>query len=101
IKRGAGNATMEGGTVTQSVGRNSGVTLTSDPTDGASPVPWLAMQVGTSRGFYVGWEFSGIGRIHFKGNSDGESTAATGPAQIGIEVGNVPAFKTDVPAGET
>ena len=101
IKRGGGNATTEGGTVTESVGRNSGVTLTSDPTDGASPVPWLAMQVGTARGLYVGWEFSGIGRIHFKGNSEGESAAAAGPAQLGIEVGNVPAFKTDVPAGET
>jgi hypothetical protein len=54
IKRGGGNATIEGGTLTESVGRHSGVTLTSDPTDGASPVPWLAMQVGTSRGFYVG-----------------------------------------------
>jgi hypothetical protein len=101
IKRGGGNATTEGGTLVQSVGRNSSLTLTSDPTDGASPVPWLAMQVGTSRGLYVGWEFSGIGRIHFKGNSDGGSAAAPGPAQLGIEVGNVPAFKTDVPAGET
>ena len=101
IKRGGGNATMEGGTVTESVGRNSGVTLTSDPTEGASPVPWLALQVGTSRGLYVGWEFSGIGRIRFKGNGDGESTAAASPAELGIEVGNVPAFKTDVAAGET
>jgi hypothetical protein len=100
-KRGGGNATIEGGTLTESVGRHSGVTLTSDPTDGASPVPWLAMQVGTSRGFYVGWEFSGIGRIHFKGNGGGDGAAATAPAQLGIEVGNIPAFKTDVPAGET
>jgi Melibiase/Glycosyl hydrolase family 36 C-terminal domain len=98
IKRGAGNATLEGGTVVQSVGRHSSAILTSDPTDGASPVPWLAMQVGTSRGFYVGWEFSGIGRIHYHGFPDG---ASPGPAQLGIEVGNVPAFKTDVPAGET
>ena len=98
IKRGGGNATTEGGTLVQSVGKHSNLTLTSDPTDGASPVPWLAMQVGTSRGFYVGWEFSGIGRIHFHGLIDG---APTGPAQLGIEVGNVPAFKTDVAAGET
>ncbi len=101
IKRGGGNATTEGGTLVQSVGRNSDATLTSDPTDGASPVPWLAMQVGTSRGLYVGWEFSGIGRIHFQSVSDGGSAAAAGPAQLRIEVGNIPAFKTDVAAGET
>jgi hypothetical protein len=98
IKRGGGNATTEGGTLVQSVGRNSSLTLTSDPTDGASPVPWLAMQVGVSHGFYVGWEFSGIGRIHFHGVADG---GAAGPAQLGIEVGNVPAFKTDIAPGET
>ncbi len=50
IKRGASNATREGGTVIRSVGRNSDETLTSDPLDGASPVPWLALQIGTSRG---------------------------------------------------
>src|SRR5271170_4210107 len=48
IKRGASNATKEGGTLVRSVGRNTDETLTSDPTDGASPVPWLALQVGTS-----------------------------------------------------
>jgi hypothetical protein len=101
IKRGGGNATREGGTLTESVGRNSSMTLTSDPTDGASPVPWLAMQVGTSRGFYVGWEFSGIGRIHYGGNGHGESMVAKERPQFAIEVGNVPAFKTDVSAGET
>ena len=101
IKRGGGNATTEGGTVVQSVGRNSSVTLTSNPTDGASPVPWLAMQVGTSRGLYVGWEFSGIGRIQLQSASDAGGAAASGPAQLGIEVGNLPAFKTDVAAGET
>ena len=65
IKRGAGNATTEGGTLVRSVGKNSDETLTSSPIDGASPVPWLALQAGTSHGLYVGWEFSGIGRIHF------------------------------------
>jgi Melibiase/Glycosyl hydrolase family 36 C-terminal domain len=104
IKRGASNATKEGGTLVRSVGRNSDETLTSDPTDGASPVPWLALQVGTSGGMYVGWEFSGIGRIHFHSISDTTSrpvtSAAAGPAQLEIEVGNVPAFKTDVVAGE-
>jgi hypothetical protein len=104
IKRGASNATKEGGTLVRSVGRNSDETLTSDPLDGASPVPWLALQVGTTRGMYVGWEFSGIGRIRFHTVSDigGQAVAQAGkPAQLGIEIGNIPAFKTDIEAGET
>jgi len=100
-KRGAGNTTTEGGTLLQSIGRHSGNTLTSDPTDGASPVPWLALQVGTSRGLYVGWEFSGIGRISYHSEKDGESESAAGAAKLGIDVGNLPVFKTDVAAGET
>src|SRR5215470_6901949 len=105
IKRGASNATLEGGTVVRSVGKNSDETLISDPTDGASPVPWLALQVGVSRGVYVGWEFSGIGRIRFHSLSSTPSQPVTGPAaepgQLEIEVGNVPEFKTDIAAGET
>ena len=31
--------------------------LTSDPTNGSSPVPWFAIQTGASQGLYVGWEF--------------------------------------------
>ena len=101
IKRGAGNATTEGGTLVRSIGRHSDEVLTSDPTDGASPVPWLALQVGTSRGLYVGWEFSGIGRIHLHSVSDKESAAPIEPPQLGIEAGNIPTFKTDVAAGKT
>jgi hypothetical protein len=105
IKRGAGNATLQGGTFTRGVGRNSDETLTSNPNEGASPVPWLALQAGTSHGLYVGWEFSGIGRIRYHSVGADPSApagnATTGPAQIAIEVGNVPEFKTDLPAGET
>ena len=101
IKRGAGNAALEGGTIVRSVGRNSDETITSDPNEGSSPVPWMALQVGTSHGMYVGWEFSGIGRIHLHSLSAEGQAADTGPAQIELEVGNVPAFKTDVAAGET
>ena len=106
IKRGAGNATVEGGTLVRSLGKNSDQTLTSDPIDGASPVPWLALQAGTSHGLYVGWEFSGIGRIHFhsvrpEGQGAQAQTIYSSPAQLAIEVGNVPDFKTDLPAGET
>jgi alpha-galactosidase len=82
------------------VGRNSGETLTSNPNDGASPVPWLALQAGTSHGLYFGWEFSGIGRINYHSVGD-PNQPLTGPAQIAVAVGNVPAFKTDLPAGDT
>ncbi len=64
INRGGGNAGTEGGTFTQRLDGNFDQILTSDPTDGSSPVPWLAIQVAKSEGLYVGWEFSGIGRIH-------------------------------------
>jgi hypothetical protein len=101
IRRGGANATKEGGTLVRSVGRFSNEILLSDPTDGASPVPWLALQVGTARGLYVGWEFSGIGRIHFHSLPRGKDAAANAPVQLGLEVGNVPEFKTDVAAGET
>jgi alpha-galactosidase len=101
VKRGAGNAAVEGGTIVRSVGRNSDETITSDPNEGSSPVPWMALQVGSSHGMYVGWEFSGIGRIHLHSLSAEGQAGDTRPAQIGLEVGNVPAFKTDVAAGET
>ncbi|WP_158752033.1 alpha-galactosidase [Acidobacterium sp. S8] len=100
IKRGGGNATDEGGTFTRSVGKNSDETLVSDPTDGASPVPWLALQIGTSRGLYVGWEFSGIGRIRFHSDARQGSTDKT-PGELGVDVGNLSSFKTDIEAGET
>ena len=87
INRGGGNASKEGGTFTHKLDRDFDQVLKSDPTDGASPVPWLAIQVGKTEGLYVGWEFSGTGRIHIR---NGE-----------LRVGNLPEFKTDVPAGET
>src|SRR5580704_2025015 len=64
INRGGGNAGTEGGTFTQRFDANFDQVLTSDPTDGSSPVPWLAIQAARSEGLYVGWEFSGIVRIH-------------------------------------
>jgi alpha-galactosidase len=105
IKRGAGNATTQGGVYTRGVGKNSDETLTSNPTEGASPVPWLALQAGTSHGVYFGWEFSGIGRIRYR--SVGADPAAPagnaneGSVRIAVEVGNLPEFKTDIPAGES
>ena len=101
IKRGGGNATDEGGTFTRSVGKNSDENLVSDPTDGASPVPWLALQIGTSRGLYVGWEFSGVGRIRFHSAARQGNESDSTPGELGVDVGNMPSFKTDIEAGET
>jgi hypothetical protein len=101
INRGAANATKEGGTLVQSIGWNTNETLVSDVFNASSPVPWLALQVGTERGLYVGWEFSGIGRIHLHNLHGSSDSAGAKTAELGIEVGNVPEFKTDLPAGET
>jgi hypothetical protein len=87
INRGGGNASVEGGTVTEKLAAEFDQLLTSDPTDGSSPAPWLAIHSAKNQGLYVGWEFSGIGRIHAR--------------RTELRVGNVPEFKTDVPAGET
>ena len=92
IKRGGGNASVQGGTCHQALDPKLNLLLASNCEDGASPVPWLAMQVGQERGLYVGWEFSGLGRIHARaGKSSG---------QLDIDVGNHPDFKTDVEPGE-
>ena len=99
INRGARNATEEGGTLVLSVGRNFNETLISDIYNASSPVPWLALQVGTERGLYVGWEFSGIGQIHL--HSHPVDSAGSNSAELGMEVGNSPEFKTDLPAGDT
>lgn len=93
IKRGGGNASTQGGTFTEPLAAGLDLTLVSHCEDGASPVPWLAVQVGDERGLYVGWEFSGLGRIHAK--------AAEGVDELALDIGNLPDFKTDVEPGET
>jgi alpha-galactosidase len=90
IKRGGGNANTEGGTFQDSITNGYVLTLESNPLDGASPVPWLAVQVGAKRGLYVGWEFSGLGSIRARENR----------GQLEIQVGNHPDFKTDIQSGE-
>jgi hypothetical protein len=94
INRGGSNASRQGGTFVMKANAEFDQVLKSDPVDPSSPVPWLAVQVGTLRGLYVGWEFSGIGRIHAK-------TLSTNPTHLSVHVGNDPEFKTDLPAGET
>lgn len=92
INRGGSNASLEGGTFVAKADADLDQVLKSDVMDGSSPVPWLAVQVGTLKGLYVGWEFSGIGRIHAK-------TVSTNPTRLSVEVGNLPEFKTDLYAG--
>ncbi len=101
IKRGGGDASTEGGTFMRSVGRNFGQTLVSDPLDGGSSVPWLALQSGNSHGLYAGWEFSGLGRIRAYLPEDGSPHADFGAPAVNIEIGTLPEFKTDLPPGET
>ena len=88
IRRGGGNASAEGGTFTDSLDVKYDRTLHSNSEDGRSPVPWLAVQVGEKRGLYVGWEFSGLGRIR--------ATAADGGTALAVDIGNEPDFQTDI-----
>jgi alpha-galactosidase len=85
---------LEGGTFAADVNSELDQVLVSSPVDGSSPVPWMAIQVGQAHGLYVGWEFSGIGRIHAAAKS-------AKPLRFDLRVGLVPEFKTDVLAGET
>jgi alpha-galactosidase len=94
INRGGGNARDQGGTFTVPVNSELDQVLTSDPTDPSSPVPWMAVQIGKEEGLYVGWEFSGMGRIHAKATSEK-------PSRFFLRVGLLPEFKTDIAAGET
>ena len=93
IKRGGSNASTQGGTFRQPLDAKLDLMLASNCEDGASPVPWMAVQVGQERGLYVGWEFSGLGRIHVR--------AGKRSGLVDIDVGNHPSFKTDVEPGET
>lgn len=93
INRGGGNASRQGGVFVEKVDAELDQSVVSNPQDGSSPVPWMAVQVGARRGLYVGWEFSGIGRIHAR-------TASMTPTRLDLRVGNQPDFKTDLAAGE-
>jgi len=94
INRGGSNATHEGGAFAVDLEPGFDQVLVSDPTDGSSPVPWMAIEARQTQGLYVGWEFSGIGRIHAQVSSEN-------PARLSLSAGLVPDFKTDVSAGET
>ncbi len=93
IRRGGSNASTQGGTYEQPLAAGLDLVLASDCMDGASPVPWLSVQVGTDHGLYVGWEFSGLGRVHARAEGD-ESDRVT------LNVGLHSEFKTDIEPGE-
>jgi len=93
IRRGGSNASTQGGTFTEPLASGHPLVLSSNCEDGSSPVPWMAVQVGEERGLYVGWEFSGLGRIEAKAGSSLE--------EMEIHIGNNPEFKTEVEPGET
>jgi alpha-galactosidase len=93
IRRGGSNASTEGGAFAEPLAAGRDLTLESSCEDGASPVPWLAAQVGERHGLYVGWEFSGLGRIRAKVGDAAD--------EFSLETGLNPDFKTDVEPGET
>ena len=93
IRRGASNASTQGGTFSRAVTPGLALTLVSDCEDGASPVPWLAAQVGEEHGLYVGWEFSGLGQIAVRTLDD--------RGGLRLAIGTGPEFRTDLGAGET
>jgi len=91
IRRGGGNASTQGGTYVEPVRPRLDLELVSSPTDGASPVPWAALQSGGERGLYVGWEFSGVGSV--------EVHAAESADHLRLSVGSRADFRTDLPPG--
>ncbi len=93
VQRGGSNASTQGGTHTDALTGDRDLDLRSNCEDGASPVPWMAVQVAEERGLYVGWEFSGLGHIR--------ATAIDSGKMVGIHIGNLPEFQTDIAPGET
>jgi len=93
IRRGGGNASTQGGTFVEPVRPGLSLELVSSPTDGASPVPWAAVQNGDERGLYVGWEFSGVGSV--------EAHAAESADSLRLSVGNRDDFRTELPPNGT
>jgi len=93
IRRGGGNASTQGGTYVEPVRPGLDLNLISTPTDGASPVPWAAVQSGDAFGLYVGWEYSGVGEVAAHVSGDGR--------QMALAVGNRRDFVTDLPSGAT
>jgi len=90
----AATPARKGGTFVEPLGPTLDLNLVSNCEDGSSRSPGSPLpQVGESRGLYVGWEFSGLGRVSARALESG--------AALDLRVGNLPDFKTDVEPGET
>jgi len=92
IRRGGSNASTQGGVWRDPILPGLSLDLVSDPEDGASPVPWLAIQEHECQGLYVGWEFSGLGGIRASVGDDG---------LLALGIGHRPDFRTDIGPGTT
>jgi len=93
IGKGGSNASATGGVFHQPLGSGLDKILFSGPSDYAGAfVPWVALQVGEAHGLYVGWEFSGKGRVHLQGSDNSPNSAR-------IRVGLHPRFKTTLQPG--
>jgi hypothetical protein len=92
MRRGGSNASTEGGIFAEPLKSGLDLDLASNCDSGSSPVPWISVQVEERHGLYVGWEFSGPGRVHVHAGSDPES--------LSIAAGCRPDFKTDIQPGE-
>ena len=85
-----GNTARRGGVFHQALDSPLDEVLPSGPTDAAGAfMPWAALQVGQSHGLYVGWEFSGKGRVHLQ-------ATPSEPTSVRIRVGLHPRFKTTI-----
>ncbi len=106
-RRGATNALTQGGVFRDDVKPGLDLNLVSDHHDGASPVPWLAVQAGEKRGLYLGWEFSGRGRLSALVKEPPPPTPSSRQNHVArgggllLAAGLMPDFNTDVRPGET
>jgi hypothetical protein len=98
VNRGGSDASKQGGTFTEPVVKGMSKLLQPGP-GGPNPIPWMAVQAGTDRGLYVGWEYPGNGQLHVRtGTEDAtlELKFTLAEKQLPIEAGQTlwipPAF---------
>jgi alpha-galactosidase len=92
VKRGGNDARKQGGTFTASLKKNFDLNLSVGPS-GPKPIPWMAVQVNSDQGLYVGWEFSGNGRIHVFTEKN--------KTTLNLKIGSPTNFRFKLKAGKT
>ena len=70
VNRGGNDARTQGGTFTEPLVKGLTKSLPMG-SNGANPIPWMALQVGQERGLYVGWEYSGSGQLQANAGREG------------------------------